>query len=105
MSEAWPWKPPEGWWIMMFECGRLKRLPFAPAVNRSDPADAANPTHRVEISGRTYWLVSYIASAEVTTPPGELMESAISLLGFSDSRNSSWAQTRLAMWSFTGPTT
>ena len=29
MSEAWPWKPPIGWWIITREFGRQKRLPFA----------------------------------------------------------------------------
>ena len=27
MSDAWPWKPPLGWWIMIRECGR--RIAFA----------------------------------------------------------------------------
>ena len=36
-------------------------------------------------------------------PPGELMYMPISRLGFSDSRNSSWAQIKLDMPSSKGP--
>ena len=32
-----------------------------------------NAGHTVEIGERTYCMVSYIASPDVTTPPGELM--------------------------------
>ena len=41
MSEAWPWKPPEGWWIITREFGRQKRLPAAPAVSSNAPMLAA----------------------------------------------------------------
>ena len=27
MSEAWPWAPPQGWWMRMRELGSAKRLP------------------------------------------------------------------------------
>jgi hypothetical protein len=42
-------------------------------------------------------MVSKIAMAAVTLPPGELMYIVISFLGFSDSKNKSWAMTKLAM--------
>ena len=34
--------------------------------------------HTVDISGLIYWIVSYIANPDVTTPPGELMYRKIS---------------------------
>src|ERR1051325_5247456 len=49
--------------------------------------------------GRMYCMVSWIARPAVTTPPGELMYMKMSFFGFSDSRKSSWAVTRLAMGS------
>ena len=46
-----------------------------------------------------------MAKPAVTTPPGELMYMSICFLGFSASRNSSWAQTSAAMPSSIGPLT
>ena len=43
MSEAWPWAPPEGWWIMIRALGRAKRLPLVPAASRWAPMLAAWP--------------------------------------------------------------
>ena len=58
MSVAWPWTPPSGWWIMMREFGRAKRLPLAPAASRTAPIDAAWPMQIVATSRRTYCIVS-----------------------------------------------
>ena len=49
------------------------------------------------------FIVSKIDMPALTLPPGELMYSEMSLSGFSLSRNSSCATTRLAEWSLTGP--
>ena len=38
--------------------GRLKRMPFSPAVNKSDPIEAACPTTSVLTLGRIYCIVS-----------------------------------------------
>ena len=70
MSVAWPWKPPDGWCTMIRLFGSEKRMPLAPAVRSSDPAEAACPTQSVETGGRMYCMVSYIDRPEVTTPPG-----------------------------------
>ena len=43
MSAAVPCAPPEGWWIMIRECGRALRLPLVPAASRNDPIEAAMP--------------------------------------------------------------
>ena len=58
MSVAWPWKPPDGWWVMIRACGRAKRLPAAPAHSSSEPIEAAWPTQIVATSGRMYCIVS-----------------------------------------------
>ena len=58
MSEAWPWKPPIGWWIITRELGRQKRLPLAPAASSSAPMLAACPMHSVETSGLMNCMVS-----------------------------------------------
>ncbi len=58
MSEAWPWKPPSGWWIITRELGRQKRLSLAPAASRSAPMLAACPTHSVDTSGLMNCMVS-----------------------------------------------
>ena len=58
MSVACPWAPPEGWWIMIRALGSANRLPLSPAISSSEPAEAAWPNTRVEISGRTYCMVS-----------------------------------------------
>ncbi len=65
---------------------------------------AARPMHSVETSGLMKFIVSKIDMPALTLPPGELMYSEMSLSGFSLSRNSSCATTRLAEWSLTGPT-
>jgi len=56
--EAWPWKPPIGWWIMTRELGRQKRLPASPAARSSAPMLAACPTHSVLTSGLMNCMVS-----------------------------------------------
>src|SRR5579864_5018365 len=89
---------------MIRELGSENRLPGAPAQSSSEPAEAAWPMHTVETGERIYCIVSYIAKLEVTTPPGELIYKAMSLLGFSASRKRSWAQMRLATASWIGPT-
>ena len=43
MSVDWPSKPPEGWWMRMRLFGSAIRLPSAPPVRISDPADIAIP--------------------------------------------------------------
>ena len=58
MSVAWPCTPASGWWIIIRECGRAKRLPLAPAHRRSAPMDAACPMQIVETAGFTYCIVS-----------------------------------------------
>ena len=58
MSEAWPWNPPSGWWIITDEFGSAKRLPLAPAASRNAPIEAAMPTHSVETSGLMNCIVS-----------------------------------------------
>ena len=78
-------------------------MSFWPAHSNSDAADAAWPVQSVETGGRMNCMVSYIASPEVTTPPGELMYIEISFFGFSASRNRSWATTKVAMPSSIGP--
>ena len=46
------------------------RKPFAPAVRRSEPIEAAIPIHIVDTAGRMYRMVSYIARPAETDPPG-----------------------------------
>src|SRR5216683_2538470 len=48
ISVAWPWAPPEGWCTMTRALGSATRLPLAPAVNRSEPIEAARP---VDVEG------------------------------------------------------
>ena len=43
MSVDWPWKPDEGWWMSTRAFGSTMRLPAAPPVRISDPADMAIP--------------------------------------------------------------
>ena len=63
----------EGWWIMIREFGRLKRLPLAPLANSTAAMDAACPTQMVTMSGRMKAIVSRMARPAVMEPPGELM--------------------------------
>lgn len=37
--------PPDGWCIMIRECGRACLIPGAPAANRREPIEQACPTH------------------------------------------------------------
>ena len=64
---------------------------------------AACPTHSVLTSGFINCIVSYIESPEVTEPPGELRYRDISLSGFSASKKSNCATTKLAPISSIGP--
>ncbi len=102
MSTDWPSAPPDGWWIRMRLWGSANRFPLAPAANSTAAADAACPMQNVDTSGLMKSIVSRIASALVTEPPGELMYSAMSLSGSSPSRWSSWAIIRLAISSLIG---
>ncbi len=54
------------------------------------------PRQIVDTGALTHCMASYIDSAEVTLPPGELMYRWIGLPGSSLSRKSSCAVTRLA---------
>ena len=58
ISVAWPWAPPEGWWIMISAWGSALRLPFAPAASRNAPIEAAMPMHSVDTSHLRYFMVS-----------------------------------------------
>ena len=62
-----------GWWIITRALVSAERLPGAPAASSHAAIDAAMPMQVVEISGRTKFIVSRIASPEVIEPPGELM--------------------------------
>src|SRR6185369_8329523 len=61
ISDTWPWKPPEGWWIRIVEFGSANRLPRVPAASRNAPIEAAMPMQRVETSGRMNCIVSKMA--------------------------------------------
>lgn len=56
--------------LLAFAFGRAKRMSGDPAVKSKEPMDAACPMHIVQISGRTYCMVSYTANPAVTIPPG-----------------------------------
>lgn len=43
---------------LTFAFGRMKRISGEPAVSRSEPMEAACPIQIVQISGRTYCIVS-----------------------------------------------
>jgi hypothetical protein len=58
ISDACPWKPPIGWWIITRELGSAKRLPLAPAVSRKAPIEQAWPMHSVDTSGLMNCMVS-----------------------------------------------
>ena len=58
MSVDWPSKPPEGWWMRIFEFGRAIRLPSAPPASSSAPIDIAMPKQIVWTSGFTYCIAS-----------------------------------------------
>ena len=58
MSDAWPWKLEETWWIRIFELGSDMRLPAAPPESSSAPIDIAMPTQMVCTSGLMYCIVS-----------------------------------------------
>lgn len=50
--------PPDGWWIIILECGSACLLPFAPAANKTLPMLQACPIHQVDTSGLMYIMVS-----------------------------------------------
>ena len=58
MSVAWPWKPDEPWWIMIFAFGSAIRLPAAPPASRIAPIDIAIPKQIVCTSGLMNCIVS-----------------------------------------------
>ena len=58
MSEALPWKPPEGWCSMMRALGRAMRWPGSPAISRNEPIEAAMPMQIVETGLLMYCMVS-----------------------------------------------
>ena len=58
MSVAWPWKPPEGWWIMIRVLGRAKRMPLVPPARIGTAIDAASPMQIVLMRGLMYCIVS-----------------------------------------------
>src|SRR5919205_685316 len=43
MSDDWPSKPADGWWIRMRLFGSERRLPAAPPARSSEPMDIATP--------------------------------------------------------------
>ena len=67
------------------------RCPFSPPASNRLPMEAAWPIQKVWTGDWIYCIVSYIASPAVTDPPGELMYNLIGSVGFSASRNKSWA--------------
>ncbi|MNL34189.1 hypothetical protein D3C87_1561490 [compost metagenome] len=58
---------------MIEALGRTARCPASPAARISVAAEAAMPMHSVPTGARMNCIVSYMASADVTTPPGELI--------------------------------
>ena len=58
MSVAWPEKPPETWWIRIFEFGSAIRFSGAPPASSRAPMLIATPTQMVDTSG----LMNCIAS-------------------------------------------
>ncbi len=58
MSVAWPEKPPDTWWIRIFELGRAIRFSAAPPASSSAPMLIATPTQMVCTSGLMYCIVS-----------------------------------------------
>ena len=43
MSVAWPWKPPETWWMRIFEFGRAIRLPLGSSREQQRPHAHRDP--------------------------------------------------------------
>ena len=58
MSVAWPWKPPDGWWIRIRLFGSAERLPGAPPASSSEPIDIAIPQQIVLTGGWMNRIVS-----------------------------------------------
>ena len=58
MSVAWPWKPPQTWWIRILAFGSAIRFPFAPPARSSAPMLIAMPTQIVCTSGLMNCIVS-----------------------------------------------
>ena len=73
MSTAVPPMPPDGWCMSTRECRIAYRLPGVPALSRNWAALAASPMASVDTSFGMSRIVSYIASAALIEPPGELM--------------------------------
>jgi hypothetical protein len=65
--------------------------------------EAACPMHRVDIGGRTNCIVSWTASPEVTTPPGELIYTLISFFGCRPQERATGLPRRLETASSTAP--
>eukprot|EP00418_Pyrodinium_bahamense_P087613 CAMPEP_0179074610 /NCGR_PEP_ID=MMETSP0796-20121207/33173_1 /TAXON_ID=73915 /ORGANISM="Pyrodinium bahamense, Strain pbaha01" /LENGTH=243 /DNA_ID=CAMNT_0020771835 /DNA_START=150 /DNA_END=881 /DNA_ORIENTATION=+ len=102
-SAACPCAPPNGWWIIIREFGRLLRLPFVPAASRKDPMDAANPKQTVLTSHGMNCIVSKMAMPAETDPPGELMYIVMSSSSDSLARYSICAMSTCAISSLTSP--
>jgi hypothetical protein len=58
MSDACPWKPPMGWWIITREFGRTNACPSHPAAEQESPHAGRLPMHSVETSGLMNCIVS-----------------------------------------------
>ena len=58
MSEDWPSKPADGWWMRIRLFGSDIRLPVAPPVSSSEPIDIAIPQQIVCTSGFMNCIVS-----------------------------------------------
>jgi hypothetical protein len=58
MSEDWPSKPADGWWMRMRLLGSEKRLPGAPPASSSEPMLIAIPQQIVCTSGLMKCIVS-----------------------------------------------
>ena len=101
MSTAVPPMPPDGWCMRTRACAMTFRLPGVPALSRNCPALAASPIASVATSFGISRMVSYMASAALIDPPGELMYSAMSRRGSSADSSRSCAQTRFATASST----
>jgi hypothetical protein len=58
MSVDWPSKPPDGWWMRIFEFGSASRFSGAPPASSSAPMLIATPTQIVCTAGFMYCIVS-----------------------------------------------
>ena len=73
MSDAWPWAPPIAWCMWIVELGRAYRLPFDPELRSTVAMLAQLPTQIVATLHRRSFIVSWMASPALITPPGLLM--------------------------------